>query len=435
MINRRKEMKGQRGQVLILCAVCLVILLLFVGLAIDFGMAYVTRAKLGKAADAAALTGARYSAQGVATATSLAQSSFAMNYGSSSPAPAVAFTSDANGNTLVNVNATAAVKTAFLGLLPGFNTLNVSSAAQSMARTIVMTLVLDRTGSMGLDGGGAVLPAAVSDFIGYFDDTKDSVALVSFANDVTVDVSMTTGNFKQAITNAANAMQWQGATWSDGALQQALTTETTSPAPSNINLSKVVVFFTDGNANTVSGPLVCTGANNIESGTWHFGGSDNSAYIGFVTTDNSDYKNGKNCKSGLAAGDSAYPITGNPQNFCAVQYNDNSACNGTFNSLAAGGPAPLDWNHVAGATGDARYRAILDANNMRAAGITVYAIGLGSATEPVDQGFLCQIANDPCSSTYDASKPSGVMQWAGNSATLDAAFQTVATIIRLRLTQ
>ena len=59
----RKYRKSERGQVLILCAVCLVVLLLFVGLAIDFGMAYVSKASLGKAVDAAALTGAKNSDQ------------------------------------------------------------------------------------------------------------------------------------------------------------------------------------------------------------------------------------------------------------------------------------------------------------------------------------------------------------------------------------
>ena len=88
MLISRKYRKGERGQVLILCAICLVVLLLFVGFAIDFGMAYVTKARLGKAVDAAALTGARYSAQAAGEtladaqteSTALAQSSFAMNY-------------------------------------------------------------------------------------------------------------------------------------------------------------------------------------------------------------------------------------------------------------------------------------------------------------------------------------------------------------------
>ena len=48
MLISRKYRKGERGQVLILCAICLVVLLLFVGLAIDFGMAYVTKARLEK---------------------------------------------------------------------------------------------------------------------------------------------------------------------------------------------------------------------------------------------------------------------------------------------------------------------------------------------------------------------------------------------------
>ena len=84
MIISSNSRKTERGQVLILCALCMTVLLLFVGLAIDFGMAYVTRAQIGKAADAAALTAARYSAQGTVKAEALAKSAFALNYGTSS---------------------------------------------------------------------------------------------------------------------------------------------------------------------------------------------------------------------------------------------------------------------------------------------------------------------------------------------------------------
>ena len=72
MFNSIEKRQGERGQVLILCALCLTVLLLFVGLAIDFGLAYVTKANLGKGVDAAALTAARYSAQGTSASTALA---------------------------------------------------------------------------------------------------------------------------------------------------------------------------------------------------------------------------------------------------------------------------------------------------------------------------------------------------------------------------
>jgi len=430
MIIRRDSRKGERGQVLILCAICLVVLLLFIGLAIDFGMAYVTKASLGKSVDAAALTGARYSAQGVAQGTTLAQSAFAMNYGTGPfgldtvpPVVNIAYSTDASGDTLVSASATATIKTFFIGILPGYSTLNVASSAQSIANRVVMTLVLDRTGSMLNDGGSTYLAGAVTDFIGYFNNTSDTVAVISFANDVKVDVPMTTGNFQQAVINDASGLQYQGATWSDGALQQALLTESGFAAPPGARFQKVVVFFTDGNANTLQDTVSCTGRGNVPSGIWNMGGDDSGAWVGFVTTSNASVRPPN------------YPITSNPEYVYCAQ-TSNNCCGGTFNSHVAGGPTAINWTTVSGPNGDARYRALVDANNLRAAGITVYSVGLGTATEAVDPSFLCNIANDPtCATTYNPAQPAGVSAYADTAEQLDQAFQTVATTIRLRLTQ
>ena len=84
MVTRQNSRKAERGQVLILFSFFLVALLLFAGMAIDFGMAYVTSAQIGKAADSAALTAARYSALGTAGATALATSAYNMNYNATS---------------------------------------------------------------------------------------------------------------------------------------------------------------------------------------------------------------------------------------------------------------------------------------------------------------------------------------------------------------
>lgn len=433
MITRRNFRKAERGQTLVLCAIFMAVLLLFVGLALDFGMAYVTRAQIGKAADAASLTAARYSAQGPTKAAQLAQNAFNMNYGSSSlaygGAPVVNVTQsfDSSGDTLTNVTVTATNKTFFAGLLPAFASVNVASRSQSFSRRVVMTLVLDRTGSMLNDGGSSFLAGAVTDFIGYFnnktDVTGDNVALVSFANDVTVDVPMTTGNFQQAVINDAAGLKYQGATWSDGALQNALFIENAFVMPPAANLQKVVVFFTDGNANTIQNNLTCTGRNNVPSGTWNIGGDDSGAGVGFVSTSNASVPPPN------------YPLGSNPNSYYQFQYDGGTSyCNGTFTTLA-NKQQTINWANVSGPAGDARARALADAFAMRAAGIAVYAIGLGNATQSVDPIFLCEIANDPCSPLYDANSPVGAMEFASTAATLDQAFQSAASAIRLKLTQ
>jgi Flp pilus assembly protein TadG len=55
--HRWSGREGERGQILILFAVFLTVLVLFMGLGIDLGFAYITKAQLSKAVDAAALAG------------------------------------------------------------------------------------------------------------------------------------------------------------------------------------------------------------------------------------------------------------------------------------------------------------------------------------------------------------------------------------------
>ena len=72
----------QRAQIFMLFALSLPVLILFMGLGVDLGFAFVTRANLSKAVDAAALAAMRNINQGQAQATAIAQSAFNTNYGS-----------------------------------------------------------------------------------------------------------------------------------------------------------------------------------------------------------------------------------------------------------------------------------------------------------------------------------------------------------------
>ena len=74
------RLREERGQTLVLFALALSSLVLALGLAVDLGFAYVTKAKLSKSVDAACLTAMRNLAQGQTTATTLATNSFNANY-------------------------------------------------------------------------------------------------------------------------------------------------------------------------------------------------------------------------------------------------------------------------------------------------------------------------------------------------------------------
>jgi hypothetical protein len=271
-------------------------------------------------------------------------------------------------------------------------------------------------------------------FIEDFDNVYDTVALVSFANDQTIDIPMMTGGFQAPITTAANAMpgRFAGGTFADGGLKLALTEELLDMKLSP-NIIKAVVFFTDGQTNTVQRTVTCQGNgknNAVESGTWNMGGTDTGDTVYFLSTSNTDYKNR------ICPGDNAiaYPLNINPTNtICASQTNGSSVCNGKFTSSISGQQLSITSTNV---RADALNDAIIDANTLRANNIIVYSIGMASA----EASYLCQIANDPCltyggNPNYNPNLPTGEYQPVTNTSQLAAAFQEIANNIHLRLLQ
>ncbi|HXX00918.1 MAG TPA: vWA domain-containing protein [Candidatus Acidoferrales bacterium] len=399
--NRRSA----RAQIFLLFALSLPVLILFVGLAVDLGFAFVTRANLSKAVDAAALAAMRNINQGQAQATAIAQSAFNTNYGSGigrslgPPSLNVVITTSANAtsNAVVNVSATTSINTFFLGLVPGLKTLQIASSAQATRPNLIMSLVLDRSGSMNLNGGAQALPPAVDNFLTYFDNNTDQIADVSFSSVASVDVSIRT-NFLNPITNAVNKMAFGGATYSQGGLldgQAQINSVTVAPGT---NVVKVAVFFTDGWANTVEDNLNCP-----PSTLLNFGGcAPPEAAVGWC--------------SGISFLD---PVTGNSRSCGAT----------SFPSQMTGGSLALTQTNIAN---EAMYRAVQVANSMRSQGMVIYAIGLG---DKISQAFLQQVANDPASSTFNPNTPVGEAVFAPTAADLQGVFQTIASEILLRLSR
>jgi Flp pilus assembly protein TadG len=395
--------KAQRAQIFVLFALSLPVLLGFMGLGIDLGFAFVERTNLSKAVDAAALAAMRNINQGPAQATAIARSAFNTNYGSgigrdtNPPVLNIVIGTDATNNSTVNVNATATINTFFLRILSGFKTLKVTSSAQATRPKLIMSLVLDKSGSMNLNGGAQALPPAVVNFLTYFDNANDQVADVSFASVSSVDVPMKT-NFVNPITNAVNRMGFVGATYSQGGLLDGQVQINSVAVAPGANVVKVAVFFTDGWANTVQDKLICP-----PSTLLNFGGcAPPESAAGWC--------------SGVSFMDT---VTGNSRNCRASN----------FPSQLTGSSQPLTQANIAN---DAMYRAVQVANSMRAQNIVIYSIGLG---DKISQAFLQQIANDPASSTFNANLPVGQAVFAPTAADLQTVFQTIASEILLRLSQ
>lgn len=384
----------------------LVVLLLVVGLGIDVGYAYVTEARLAKAVDAAALAGLRDLYLGQDQALAAATSMFAANFAGANPqspgaTPTITFTSSTD-KRVIDVSAHATMNTLFVRILPQWQTMSVGASAEATRARLIMALVLDHSGSMGTpppngSGGGTTLAPSVSTFIDNFDDTLDTVAVSSFGSTATLNLSMSTP-FKTQVKSVVQSMQFNGRTFSDGGLQLGLSQIENAPGVTDPSVIKVLVFFTDGFANTFQTTFSCSGQplnlgqsdpfGNPVNGPWDFSFMDpNSGNT--VTCDSSTF---------LSIDGTTKTISANNQNI---------------------------WQ-------EGQLRALNTANQIRTANITIFSIGLGSQ---LNQDFLKEIANDPSSTTFNPNQPAGEALFAPTPDDLQGVFQQLASKILLRLTK
>ena len=115
-LYRRKTANDQKGQVLVTFVVIFPVLLLFIGLALDLGFAYVTKTALSKAADAAHWRPCAISVR-VRAKPPLSPSARSMSTIKPRSVPAalsqcqVSITNNSNNNPVVTVGATTTINT------------------------------------------------------------------------------------------------------------------------------------------------------------------------------------------------------------------------------------------------------------------------------------------------------------------------------------
>src|ERR1039458_195045 len=438
------------GQVLVLFLFFSVVLILFVGLGLDLGFAYITKAQLSKAFDASSLAAvSNYSgadaANGSPIAIGIANNTFWANYGTNGVSgrattgrvtPVGTFTTDAATGVLTYSNtASTTIHTYFLGVIPQWKTLTVGDTAVATRAPVVMTLVLDRTGSMlpsigtGIcvsgTGGGTYLPGAVKQFINIFDEGLDRAALVSFAVSSANDVPMTAskGLFKNNIISTVAGFTWAGGTCSISGLTNALNIQDSISVASNV--VKAVVFFTDGRANMTEGVF--------SKVPYNFGGIDavqpscppfpDPGALFYLTNTAENAQNNSVCNNNGNCG--GVPAC-NRGTGLSITNSTFINANGVEHYFCA------SW-----ITEDATNRCVLIANQMRASGNYVYAVGLTASVNafaPPTIETLQQIANDPESSTFDPTLPVGAA-FLSHGEDLSEVFQQVAADIILRLVQ
>jgi Flp pilus assembly protein TadG len=453
--RRRREGVRERGQVLPMFLCFLVVLLLFVGMGIDLGFAYITQARLSKAVDAAALAGMNNYYQGTNPAVAIAKATFAANfspntndaapgYVTGTPIPSITFSNSytsTSSNIYLNVSASATNKTFFIGML-NYRTLTVSDTAQATRLPLIMTLVLDHSGSMnpncqggsaeGCSYGGLYLPAAVDSFIQDFDPGVDQVAVVSFGSSATYNVPMNSdfqaNNGTYSISTAVNDILWDGGTCSVCGLTNALNIE--NSIGSTATAVKVVVFFTDGMANMIT---VTSAAPTDVSSPWNVGGylsgndQNGQPYpVGFFPTNAVDTQAGQNdCQ-----------CENDTQGYCSQTQCPDINRYPKFQSFTG------MWTNFTmdAVINDATNRGVLVANQMQQAGMYVFCVGFdpaaGQSADVPDPGFLQAVANDPANlATYNPALPPGSALVTGDGSQLAQVFQLIAAQIQQRLTR
>jgi Flp pilus assembly protein TadG len=390
----------------------MIILVLLVGLGVDLGFAYVTKAQLSKATDAAALMGVRnlFSADVVA----ISRNTFAMNYVVSgretgTVVPTVTVVTDPNsGSRRLQVSASATINTFFIRVIPAYSTVTVSAEAEAIRARAVLALVLDKSGSMNGNGGCSALPQAVDTFVSLFVDNLDKMALCLYSSVASTPVTLRQP-FKNAISNGIprNCSSYAGATFMSGGLQLGWTEINREPVVPGENIIRAAVFFTDGNANIIQETVRCESGQTVRP--WNFGGYD--------SPNNSSY-------AVINATSGSVVDSGNPPDDC-----DNRGIRDGFPMINGGTQTNVRMSTI---RDEAEDRTMYSANQMRAAGIVVYVVGLGSN---VNQAWLKDLANDPSSSHYNSDLPSGIAVFSPTAAELKSKFQIVAADIMGRLTR
>src|SRR5437870_2458049 len=193
MKKHDSETAGQRGFVLVYMAIALTVLLLFTGLAVDTGRAYVVKAQLTKAVDGAALGAARMLNSGDprGEAVNIFKTNFPPGYlgvsAVTDPTAAPNFfnltTNAATGVNIVTVQASAVLPTTFMKLA-NFDQVTVGSLGQATRRMVDLSLVLDVSSSIA--GQWPAVMDASRTFIDAFDPANDRISLVLFGNGASV---------------------------------------------------------------------------------------------------------------------------------------------------------------------------------------------------------------------------------------------------------
>lgn len=389
----RRRISDERGAILVFVAVSLIGIIGFSGLAIDLGRGYVTKIRLSRAVDAAALEAASSVRLGQTKAEQAGRAVAALNGivdGVNGISLSLSFDTNLFGETTVTARASQSLGTTF-GKILGQDRLDLSTEAVAAVPPVDMILVLDQSGSLDAQGAWDDLQVAADQFVRHFDDSLDQLGLAHFqirAEDA-FDID---GLFTTSITNAIQSMSSVGDTNTGEGLRLALKQMQSKVVRQRS--AKVVVFFTDGRPTAFRDKI-----------------NGRDRVIAVPTTVKGKIRGIFDNPDGLPM---SYPAT----------------------------PDGCDWVDKcfgwteATVRAEARQKGLHWADKIRSQGIVLYTIGLGnpSASDPMetpDIGYLEQLAN--VGGIVDADQPHGRSYLAPSAAQLQDAFSQVARDLMVRL--
>lgn len=451
-----------RGQVVILVAVLGGMFFGLAAMSVDLIYAYVVKAKLVSAVDAAALAAARAltlvtgtEAEQEAQLNAIVTKLFTVNF----PTGFMLTTdrqwttpdivNNADGTRRVSISATAKVPTFFMRLV-GYNKLDIGASATAMRRDVNVMLVLDRSGSLVLVSPPAWddVQAAASFFVNQFDNTRDRLGIVSFGTNARLDLAPAT-NFKTSALNIISVMQSYSSNRTNSPYGLWMAYQALTALPSNNGLN-VIVFFTDGQ------PTAFVGHHNVVTSS---GSSPRCTVSPFEGVYMTDQDGGANNVWGLFRKDATSNPTPNPD-YQLVPSSGTPRCTGlsspsgnnvgnlvtSFRStwepngigfapaISLTSPRSVNLNDEDSGNNvkDIAYNLTwntADLIRQDSRQIRIFSIGLGGYLYPADDDLLQAVANDPASPAYNPNQPTGLYVYAPNQTQLMQAFQRVSSEI------
>ena len=461
--------QNQKGQVLVLVALMLVILLGIASLALDLGRAFGIKARLNAAVDAASFEATKAMGQGaneslmITKATDVATAFFNANYpagylGATPAAPTVTPVHDpATGLWTVTVEATAQMPS-FLSGLAGFPSFSVHASSESQRRSLDMVLVLDTSASLASD-----FPLVKSEseaYIDLFSETDDRVGLVAFSTGAAPIVSIcgdmsppqnpsnglscsrgfvkgTAGSRPpDGVKSAIDKLDLNLTTNSEEGIKKALD-QLNSLRKEARSSTRVIVFFSDGAPNTFNSKVTLDGGTTVSGNLYSYitDENNNSAKPNWIF-DPTKYDDSTGSKYTLRA-----PLTTSGSDLSGTVPLASFDGKRSF----SGGISDVDVHCDANKA--ARNMVENVANTARSQGVIVFTLGLGGFLDDLEVGdcgyvkavengtnILKRLANTTDSDTYNPAQPSGIYCHAQTTADLKPCFDRIASII-LRITR